>query len=144
MDFDQLERIASALIQTFGIQEPPIPIEIMLQHPKPNMWDEVDITQLSVSFLKTGGPYSPRMSLTRLLARHIIRSEWGAEHGITAIIKGEKIEDVVQIFARMLIMPLEMIQRLSSHARTPAAMSAHFEVPEEDANRRLGEVAHRL
>lgn len=144
MEYDQLEKIASELIHTFGIQDPPIPIEIMLQRPKQGMWDEVDITQLSVSFLKTGGHYSPRMSLTRLLARHIVRSEWGADHGLEAALKGGKMDEFIQVFARMLIMPIEMIRKLSAGARTPITMSMHFEVPEEDARLRLEEVAERL
>ena len=35
----QLEAIASELIKTFESENPPIPIEIMLQRPKPDMWD---------------------------------------------------------------------------------------------------------
>ncbi len=144
MDYDQLEKIASELIHTFEIQDPPIPIEIMLQHPKKGMWDEIDITQLSVSFLKTGGHYSPRMSLTRLLARHIVRSEWGAERGLEDVLKSGKTDEFIQVFARMLIMPIEVIRKLGIGARTPITMSMHFEVPEEDARLRLDEVAERL
>ena len=144
MNNEKLEAIASELIRTFEIQDPPIPIEIMLQRPKEGMWDEVDITQLSVSFLKTGGPYSPRMSLTRLLARHIVRSEWGADRGLEEVLKHPQKEEVIQAFARMLIMPLEMIKKLSIGARTPITMSMHFEVPEDDARLRLEEVAEKL
>src|SRR6266496_5228205 len=85
VDFERLEQIASELIRTFEIEDPPVPIEIMLQRPKPDMWEEVNIADLSVGFLKTGGHYSPRMSLARLLARHIIKSDWGNNRGLPAI-----------------------------------------------------------
>ncbi len=140
IDFDQLEKIASELIQTFEIEDPPVPIEIMLQRPKPDMWDEVNIADLSVGFLKTGGHYSPRMSLARLLARHIIKSDWGDHRGLPTIMKQGKNDEVVNAFGRMLIMPLEMIKTLSEGARTAITVSMHFEVPEEDALLRLNEV----
>ncbi len=144
IDFDQLEKIASELIHTFEIEDPPVPIEIMLQRPKADMWEEVNIADISVGFLKTGGHYSPRMSLARLLARHTIQCEWGEKRGLPAIMKQGKNEEVVKIFARMLVMPLEMIKSLSEGARTPITMSMHFEVPEEDAQIRLSEVSGKL
>lgn len=140
----QLESIATELIHTFEIEHPPVPIEIMLQRPLPDMWSEVDITELSVGFLKSGGHFSPRMSLSRLLARHIIQSEWGNKHGLEAIFKQDHDDQMLRAFARMLIMPLEMIRALSPGARTPIAMSVHFEVPEEDARQRLSEIGDLL
>ncbi len=139
-DLNQLETIATELISTFEIENPPIPIEIMLQRPKSDMWDEVDITELSVGFLKTGGHFSPRMSLARLLARHIVQSEWGRQRGLYDMMKQDKDEMLLRAFARMLIMPANMVKALSSGARTPIAMSMHFEVPEEDARLRLKEL----
>ncbi len=143
-DFDQLEAIASELIQTFSIENPPVPIEIMLQRPKPDMWDEVDITELSVGFLRTGGHFSPRMSLARLLARHIVQSDWGEGRGLRAMMKEDKDGEKLRAFARMLIMPTTMVKALSVNARTPITMSMHFEVPEEDARLRLQELANQL
>ncbi|MBZ0280353.1 MAG: hypothetical protein K8L97_06405 [Anaerolineae bacterium] len=140
-NMNQLEAIASELIKTFEIENPPVPIEIMLQRPKPDMWDEVDITELSVGFLKTGGHFSPRMSLARLLARHIIQSDWGDKHGLHEIFQHDKGEELLRAFARMLIMPAEMVKKLSSGARTPVTMSMHFEVPEDDARQRLQELS---
>lgn len=143
-EMNQLQSIAAELIHTFEIEHPPVPIEIMLQRPRPDMWAEVDITELSVGFLKTGGHFSPRMSLARLLARHIIQSEWGDKHGLDAIFKQDKDDQLLRAFARMLIMPLDMIRALSPGARTPVAMSVHFEVPEDDARQRLSEISDTL
>lgn len=140
-DHKQLETIASELITTFEIISPPIPIESMLQHPKPDMWEEVDITKLSGGFLSIKETYSPRMSLARLLARHIVSSDWGKERGMFAMIRTD--EDL-HAFARMLIMPQAMVKALSSGARTPTTMSLHFEVPEEDARLRLNELDDQL
>lgn len=140
IDTNQLEAIATELIHTFEITSPPVPIEIMLQRPKADMWDEVDITELSVGFLKTGGHFSPRMSLARLLARHIVQSDWGEARGLGDLLKGDRDQERLKAFARMLIMPAEMVRALSSGARTAITLSMHFEVPEEDARQRLIEL----
>lgn len=143
IDYDQLEKIASELINTFEIKDPPVPIEIMLQRPKQDMWEEVNIRDLSVGFIK-GGHYSPRMSLARLLARHVIQSDWGDKRGLPLIVKQGKNEDVVKTFARMLIMPLHMILGLNESSRTILTMSMHFEAPEEDVQLRLTEIGGKL
>jgi hypothetical protein len=134
----QLEAAAAELVATFEVQSPPIPIESMLQHPKGDMWEEVDISQLSGTFLSIKDHYSPRMSLARLLARHVITSSWATARSIPNILNDEAL---VRAFARMLIMPAEMVKALSSGARNPTAMSMHFEVPEEDARLRIQELA---
>lgn len=139
-NYSRLEAVASELIQIFDIASPPIPIEIMLQRPKDDMWREVDITELSVGFLKGGGHFSPRMSLARLLARHVIQSEWGRQRGLQELFKEDRDESLLRAFARMLIMPAAMVRALAPEARTPATMSAHFEVPEDDARQRLQEL----
>lgn len=139
-ELEHLENVAAELIGVFEIENPPIPIEIMLQRPKADMWAEVDITELSVGFLKTGGHFSPRMSLVRLLARHIIQSDWGDRHGLHEMFKSDKNEELLRAFARMLIMPANMVKNLSANARNPMTMSMHFEVPEEDARLRLKEL----
>lgn len=138
IDLSHLEAVVSELMAEFEITTPPIPIENMLQRPRLNMWDEVDITQLSSSFLKLSDVYSPRMSLSRMLARHVASSEWGKERNLTPLLSNG---DHIHTFARMLIMPKDMILKLTTGARTPTAMSVHFEVPEGDAKLRLDELA---
>jgi hypothetical protein len=141
---EHLEEISAELITTFQIQYPPVPIEIMLQKPLPDMWAEVDITELSVGFLKSGGQYSPRMSLARLLAKHIVQSEWGSKRNMKAIIQQGDEQALVRQFARMLIMPTAMVRSLSPSARTPQTMGIHFEVPEEDARLRMMDLQDQL
>lgn len=136
-DFKRLESITDELIKVFAIQSPPIPIERMLQQPQENMWDELDINKLSGSFLNIKDYYSPRMSLARLLARHIVSSPWGKERGLTDLLTDEMM---LRAFARMLMMPAGMVTALSPEARTPERLSIHFEVPLDEAEQRLKEL----
>lgn len=138
----KLERIASELIQTFDITAPPIPVESMLQNPKENMWKSVDISQLSGTFLSIRDFYSPRMSVARMLARHIADSEWGKERDLFQLLYTD--ENNIKVFARMLVMPMEMVAELNSASRNPTTMSLYFEVPEDDARLRLQELLNFL
>ena len=137
-DLVRLEKVAQELIESFEIHAPPIPIESMLQHPKEGMWDKVDINQLSGTFLSLKNKYSPRMSMARMLARHVASSGWGISRGVLEIMR--KDEQHIRAFARMIVMPEEMVRNLSAGARNPVAMSMQFEVPEDDARQRLQEV----
>ena len=140
-DIPQIEMIANEVITTFAIKAPPIPIESMLQHPKPDMWEELNPNQLTSGFIVSKSPYARRMSLVRYLARHVMDSEWGKKHKLDEIIQ---TSENIREFSRMLVMPLPMVQALSSSARTPTIMSHHFEVPEEDAQQRLIDIADYL
>jgi len=137
-DRKQLEAIAQELIQAFDIHSPPIPVESMLQFPKAGMWQKVDINQLSGTFMSLREKYSPRMSVARLLARHVAGSRWGQSRGVLEILR--KDEELIRVFARMIVMPAEMVNGLTPAARNPVALSMQFEVPEEDARLRLQEL----
>jgi len=138
MNIETLENITEEICESFEVYAPPVPVELMLQKPPVGMWEEIDVTRLSGSFLSVAERYSPRMSLSRLLARHIAASDWGKERGIDAILGNEK---VLNAFARMLLMPREMVNGLTSNMKNPQTMSMHFEVPESDARQRLLELA---
>ena len=136
---DTLENLVNDLMESFEVYSAPIPIEIMLQNPPEGFWEDVDIAQLSGSFLSIRHRYSPRMSTARMLARHIISSDWGKEHNLMATFKSYG-DDFINMFARMLIMPQAMLNRLSSSHRNPTSVSMQFEVPEDDAQQRLLEI----
>lgn len=138
VDYAALESVVDELLAVYNTDIPPVPIESMLQNPAPGMWNEVDITQLSGSFLKFDDTYAPRMSMARLLARHICYSAWGTERGLDAL---QLDGDALRIFARMLIMPRTMMADLSTAALSPPALRLHFEVPEPDATQRLADLA---
>lgn len=138
MDFEKLEEIAEEICEAFEAFAPPIPVELMLQQPPESMWDEIDVAQLSGSFLSIKERYSPRMSLARLLVRHIAASDWGKERSLDKILGDTEL---LNAFARMLLMPKEMINGLTTAMKTPQSISIRFEVPESDAKDRLLELA---
>lgn len=134
----RLEATVDELMSLYAITAPPIPIERMLQAPRPQMWEEIDVTQISTGFLKITTPYSLRMSLARFLARVVSASLWGQAHGLRPF---DDHSLTFQRFARMILMPASMIAELGEEARTPALMSVHFEVPEEDARSRIDDLS---
>ncbi len=132
-----LEKITEELLQAFEVYAPPVPIEHMLREPVNQMWREMDLTQLSGSFLDVRDQFSPRMSLARLLVRHIARSEWGMERELDTLLDNDA---AVRQFSRMLIMPQAMIDSLTHSTRTALSISQEFEVPIEEAKQRLTEL----
>jgi len=132
---DALENIAAELLAEFNVQAPPVPIETMLQKPRAGMWEEVNVNQLSGTFMSFKEPFSPRMSMARLLVRHLATSPWGDARRVREILGTN--EETLRMFARMLIMPREMLASLTTTQRTAAYISSHFEVPEADAHQRL-------
>lgn len=129
-----IENAVEQLMADFEIDRPPVPIELMLQRPKPGMWKEVNLNELSTSFISIRERYSPRMSVSRLLAKIICRSEWGIKAGLEQI---EKSEEDIRALARAIIMPKAMLDELPTTSRAPMIIGMRFEVPEEDARMRL-------
>ncbi|MBW4436193.1 MAG: hypothetical protein KME04_03615 [Pleurocapsa minor GSE-CHR-MK-17-07R] len=136
-DQASLERIAEALLGLFDVTSPPVPIEYMLQHPRENMWEVVDISLVSGSFMNMNVPYKPRMSLTRVLARLIAGSEWGKAMQVSPLTSDP---DAISRLARAIVMPHQMLMTLPPSARNAKAISEHFEVPISEAESRLHEV----
>jgi hypothetical protein len=132
-----LEQITAELLTAFEVYAPPVPIEHMLREPVNQMWKEMDLTQLSGSFLDIRDQYSPRMSLARLLVRHIALSDWGKERKLDELLDDD---EGVRQFSRILIMPEEMISSLTGSTRTAISISQEFEVPLEEARQRLTEL----
>jgi hypothetical protein len=137
-DLQELEQVVRELVQLYAVTAPPIPIERMLQHPHPDMWNDVDMTDFSSSFLNITTPFSPRMSLARFLARQIAKSEWGQKRGLAWM---DEDEESIYPFARMIAMPVDLVMEISADSRTPQLISLHFEVPEDDARLRLQDIA---
>jgi 16S rRNA (guanine(966)-N(2))-methyltransferase RsmD len=140
MELERLERIASELVAAFGIVEPPVPVEEMLQDPKPGMWQNVvNMLNLTQSFLTSQGPLGARMSLARLLARELAHSPWGQAHDLDTLLGGAQ-ESRLYPFARMIVMPLEMVDSVPAESRNPVTFALRFYVPEEDARDRLADL----
>jgi len=129
-----METAVGDLLKAFDVSGPPVPVEIMLQRPKAGMWKEINLAELSTTFINIKQRYSPRMSVGRLLARNICRSEWGITRNVNTI---ASTDETLRAFARAILMPKYMLDRLPPASRTPIAISMRFEVPEEDARLRL-------
>jgi hypothetical protein len=135
---DRLEGYAEEFVSLFGVKEPPVPIDDMLQYPPDDMWEKVDVTRLSGTFLAITDPYSPRMSLARMLVRHLASSEWGERRNLPALL--HENPDNLRAMARMLLMPRKLVLDASDGELNPTTMSMIFQVPEEDARLRLEEL----
>jgi hypothetical protein len=134
---DKIDAIVQELLAIFDVQHPPVPIETMLRQPPEGLWEDVDPTQLSGTFLSLNNRYAPRMSLARLLVRHIAESAWGEEKELLQLLTSS---DSIHDFARALVMPRSMMATLDERGRTAATVSLQFEVPEDDAEKRLLEL----
>jgi hypothetical protein len=109
-----------------------VPVELMLQRPRDDMWKEIDLSEMSASFLNLFDRYAPRMSAVRFLARTVARSEWGAAQGLEPLLTNP---DALRRLARAIIMPKAFMS--GDQLADKTALSLRFEVPEEDAEARL-------
>lgn len=134
---EQMENAVEEILVAFDVDQPPVPVELMLRNPRDGMWDGFDLTELSTTFLTLSDRFAPRMSVVRLLARNIARSVWGQERELTEILDDG---DLVKYFARAIVMPASMVAAFEN--RTPAAVSVRFEVPEQDAEIRLKDLGY--
>lgn len=125
------------LMTAFDVERPPVPVELMLQRPKPGMWKEINLSELSISFLDVRQRHSPRMSVARLLARNMCRCEWGIAHGLGQY---AEVDADIRALARAVVMPMKMLSELSISNRAPVVIGDRFEVPEDDARLRLKEL----
>ena len=138
---EKFESAVQEILKAFEIEQPPVPIELMLQRPREGLWEKANLSEISVSFLNMRDPYAPRMSAVRLLVRNIARSEWGAERGLSDIIEeGEQIN----AFARAIIMPKQFIDSVDKSAIAEDILSIKFEVPERDVLDRLNDLGYEV
>ena len=131
---EAIESAVRDLVVAFDVSNPPVPVELMLQRPKAGMWKEINLSELSTSFINVKQRYSPRMSVGRLLARSICRSEWGDRHQLKSYAEND---DSIRALARAILIPKEMLDLIPPASRSTMAVSMRFEVPEDDARQRL-------
>lgn len=132
------DAVAAELISAFEVDHPPVPIELMLKRPRPGMWREPNLGDLSLSFIQVSSPYSPRMSVARLLARHLCGCPWGEQRGL----RRDHTDDEIRYLARAILMPAAMVAALPEMQREALDLSARFEVPESDAQARLRDLGY--
>jgi hypothetical protein len=130
----QMETTVNDLLNAFDVTTPPVPVELMLQRPKAGMWKEVNLTEMTGQFIDLRR-HKPRTSVARLLARYILRSEWGNVRGIGGW-QGQ--EEITKAFARAILMPRDLL--LAQSVREVASLSVKFEMHEEDVQLRLADL----
>jgi hypothetical protein len=136
---DQMEEAAQEIMDAFDVDQPPVPIELMLERPRDGLWPRADLAELTSSFLVMTDRYSPRMSVARLLARHIARSEWGVNHGLAPIFHSKNLTNT---FARVLMMPRKMVEHALESGQSEVALVNRFEVPENDYMIRMEDLGY--
>jgi hypothetical protein len=133
----RVERVMAELLDTYGVYAPPVPIEAILQRPRPGMWEIVDFSELSGTFFAMKDPHGPRLALARLLVRLLVSTPWGMERGLGEL---EGRPTAVYAAARALLMPRPMLMALPAASLVPGTISILYEVPETEVERRLVEI----
>lgn len=136
---EQMELAVQEIMEAFDVDHPPVPIELMLERPRDGLWPRADLAELTSSFLVMTDRYSPRMSVARLLARHIARSDWGVEHGLEPVFHSKNL---INTFARVLMMPRRMVEHALESGQSEVALINRFEVPENDYMFRLEDLGY--
>lgn len=129
--------VAEQLLAACEIFSPPVPIEAILQRPLPDMWNSVDLSELSGTFFAAGEPYGPRLALARLLVRLLAGTEWGAQRGMNSL---NGSSEQVDSLARAILMPRAWLARLPANSLTVAAISPIYQVPPAEVAVRLREL----
>lgn len=135
---EKAELAVEEILAAFDVDRLPIPVEVMLQRPREELWPYVDLSEMSASFLHLNHRYAPRMTVVRLLAKHIARSEWGFEHGLEV---AYSFDDGINQLSRALIMPKRFIDDFPDLDDIPL-VSVQFEVPEDDVVSRLQDLGY--
>jgi len=140
IDRPALEASIRALLALFAIDKAPIALEKMLQTRHPQLWEGVDVEDLSLRMIMPVTPetmYQPRMSMARMIGRKTAGSPWGIQHGLEWV---SSSEETIESFARALVMPERMVLALSPANRTVSVLSEYFEVPPKEVAIRLNEL----
>ncbi|MFN8378665.1 MAG: hypothetical protein U0452_08345 [Anaerolineae bacterium] len=132
-----VETVASRLLDVYGIQSPPVPIEAILQHPMPDMWEKVDLSAISGTFFAMDDPYRPRLAVARLLVRLLSSTEWGIRLGLAGITNSSE-----QVYhqARAILAPRSWLAQLPAASLTPPVIRTVYQLPLSEAMIRLQEL----
>ena len=136
-----IDPVVNEILSIFDVDRAPVPVELMLQRPREGTWPQVDIAEMSVSFLNLHDRYAPRMSAVRLLARNIARCEWGQERGLKVLFEDF---EYINVFARALIMPRQLLDGVDEDDFDRMTLGGRFEMPEEDTVSRLTDLGYEL
>ena len=56
-----IDPVVNEILSIFDVDRAPVPVELMLQRPREGTWPQVDIAEMSVSFLNLHDRYAPRL-----------------------------------------------------------------------------------
>lgn len=121
-----LEAVVHELIQLYNVQNPPVPVETMLEQPYNQMWENALAFDLSSKYYDPSEPYNSRMGLARMLTRNLRRSQWGRDRRLDHIVTER---DQVHAFARMLVLPRALLKEVHQDDMNPLTLSEMFQVP---------------
>ena len=132
-----LERTATELVTEYGIKLAPVPLESILQHPLPNMWQTVNLNTSRPVLQAVQVPFGTRMTLAQLLARLLIESPWGEQRGL-ATLRGQSA--AVHTFGRAILIPRILMMALPAEVMHAQMISRLYEAPVSEAATRLSEL----
>lgn len=135
MTHADLAAAADALVTLFGITEPPVAIEMMMNNPRPGLWTHTDFSQLTFSFAIRGDRHAPRISMARMIVRLLIDTEFGRKHRLSELI-GISPERITEM-ARLVLVPDTLLSHLPPSEHNAIAVAMTFMIPEDDAEARL-------
>lgn len=137
LDMTTLEQLVDDLMDAFEITTiNRVPLEYILQNPKENMWDEIDAKNFTIGLINPN-PQNVLASVARGATRELANSPWGEANGL-AVMKDD--EELIAIFARMLLMPRKLIIQIPEDSRTIKHISDFFEASPDDVEKRLQEM----
>jgi hypothetical protein len=119
-----LEEMTYGLVYSYGVSEPPVPVEAMAAKVQPEDAGDVE----------TASP-KERQEITEGFIQRLGHSVWAVERGYCGP-EGFRPAQV-QLAARTLLMPRHMVMRISREARQPSHLAKRFLVPEEMAVLRM-------
>jgi hypothetical protein len=122
-----LEQMAHGLIYSYGVAEPPVPVEAMAAGLQPENAQEAE----------TASPLE-RLWLTRGLIEKLGHSTWAMERGYCGPEGFSPAQ--IEYAARALLLPRHLILLIPKERRHPADLAQRYIVPEETAVLRLHDV----
>jgi hypothetical protein len=144
---DQLEALATRILQHYTFAEPPVPVERILSKP-PLRLTSVDISDLSLVFGTGERQYEYRLALGRLLYREILRDEdtRGERVPETGIDKDLPFSrEAASYFAMALLLPAAWLAA-STQKRdiTLETLSARYQVSRDTMIQRIKQIGAEL
>ena len=132
-----LTALAESILTYYQVDEPPVPIERMLQAPPQGM-SPIDTTQISFTIGHGLYKYEPRLAMGRLLCREIARN-LDVQHTVNVNITSLAYTDL-RFFARTLLMPLSWLEAITRKRTTLEEISQTLQVPLYAVVTRLAEL----